>query len=76
MNKPKTEYFTTREDGVMLVVTTPTNNCLIRQIETGSLCDKAIDIGYQDEEGNFHPLKYTYASTDMPIPLPPKEPVF
>jgi hypothetical protein len=67
MNKPKTDYFKTRDDGVIIVVTRPCNGKMIRQIETGSLTDEAHDVGYKGEDGNYYPSMYTYASTEIDI---------
>ena len=54
----KTEYYTTREDGVILDRTYSDAGFMIRQVETGQLYEEAIDprsIGRQYEE------------TDVPI---------
>lgn len=40
----KTKYYKTRNDGVILVVTQTNNNCYIKQVETGALCTRAVDI--------------------------------
>lgn len=67
MDKLKTEYYKTRDDGVIIVVTKATNNCMIRQVETGGLHDEAFDVGYKSEDGNYYPSNYTYISTDIEI---------
>ena len=61
----KTEYYTTRNDGVILVRTYSTENKYIKQVETGLEYDTAIDIGVYDNE--YKPLKYTYIETDKEI---------
>ena len=63
----KTEYFKTRDDGVIIVVTKATNGCMIRQVETGSLQNEAYDVGYLGEDGNYYSSNYTYVSTGIEI---------
>ena len=70
MNKPKTEYYKTRDDGQMIVVTRPTNGCYLLQIETGSLIDEAFDVGYIGEDAQFHPTYFNYVETTTPIKIP------
>lgn len=70
MNKIITEYLKTRDDGVIIVITKATNNCYIIQMETGGLFDEAHDIGYVDEYNQYHPTKYSYALTNIPIKKP------
>ena len=62
--KPITEYYSTRQDGTILVITKPTNNCYLRQVETGQLYGEAIDVGYFGSDNQYHATKYTYESTD------------
>ena len=64
--KPITEFYINRQDGTMLVITKPTNNCYIKQVETGQLYSEAIDVGYFDGK-EYHATKYTYVSTDEVI---------
>ena len=54
----KTEFYMTRPDGVNLYRTYSDQNVMIRQIETRTLYEEAIDI-----EG----APYTYEETDLPI---------
>ncbi len=65
--KPITEFYKTRQDGSILVITKPTNNCYIRQVETGALYSEAIDVGYEVSKDVFAPVKYTYEETDIAI---------
>lgn len=62
----KTEYFNTRDDGVVLVKTYSTENKYIKQLETNLEYDIAIDIGVL-LDGIYKPKKYTYEETDKPI---------
>ena len=59
----KTEYFNTRNDGVILVKTYSTENKYIKQLETNLEYDIAIDIGIL-ENGIYKPKNYTYEETD------------
>ena len=62
----KTEYFNTRNDGVILVKTYSTENKYIKQLETNLEYDIAIDIGIL-ENGIYKPKNYTYEETDNEI---------
>jgi hypothetical protein len=62
----KTEYFKTRDDGVILVKTYSTDNKYIKQLETNLEYDFAIDVGVE-EKGVYKPKKYTYEETDVEI---------
>lgn len=62
----KTEYYTTRNDGVVLVKTYSTENKYIKQVETGLEYDEAIDVGIY-ENGIYKPKNYTYVETDKEI---------
>ena len=62
----KTEYYTTRNDGVILVRTYSTENKYIKQVETGLEYTEAIDVG-QYVNGVYKPLKYNYIETDKEI---------
>ena len=59
----KTEYYSTRTDGVVLVKTYSTENKYIKQLETNLEYDIAIDIGIL-ENGIYKPKNYTYEETD------------
>lgn len=59
----KTEYYSTRTDGVVLVKTYSTENKYIKQLETNLEYDIAIDIG-EVELGIYKPKNYTYEETD------------
>lgn len=59
----KTEYFNTRNDGVILVKTYSTENKYIKQLETNLEYDIAIDVG-EVELGIYKPKNYTYEETD------------
>ena len=59
----KTEYFNTRNDGVVLVKTYSTENKYIKQLETNLEYDIAIDVG-KVELGIYKPKNYTYEETD------------
>lgn len=59
----KTEYFNTRNDGVILVKTYSTENKYIKQLETNLEYDIAIDVG-EVELGIYKPMNYTYEETD------------
>ena len=62
----KTEYFNTRNDGVILVKTYSTENKYIKQLETNLEYDIAIDIGIL-ENGIYKPKNYTYDETSNEI---------
>ena len=55
----KTEYYTTRKDGVVLNRTFSDAGFYIVQNETGIKYSEAVDV---------MPCKYTYTETDEPIP--------
>ena len=59
----KTEYYSTRTDGVILVKTDSTDNKFIKQLETNLEYDIAIDVG-EVELGIYKPKNYTYEETD------------
>lgn len=59
----KTEYYSTRTDGVILVKTYSTENKYIKQLETNIEYDIAIDVGIL-ENGIYKPKNYTYEETD------------
>ena len=59
----KTEYYSTRTDGVVLVKTYSTENKYIKQLETNLEYDIAIDVG-EVELGIYKPKNYTYEETD------------
>ena len=59
----KTEYYSTRTDGVILVKTYSTENKYIKQLETNLEYDIAIDAG-EVEVGIYKPKNYTYEETD------------
>ena len=59
----KTEYFNTRNDGVILVKTYSTENKYIKQLETNLEYDIDIDVG-EVELGIYKPKNYTYEETD------------
>ena len=65
--KPITEYYSTRQDGTILVITKPTNNCYIRQVEASQLYSEAIDVGYFGSDNQYHATKFTYETTDIAI---------
>ena len=62
----KTEYYSTRTDGVILVKTYSTENKYIKQLETNLEYDIAIDVG-EVELGIYKPKNYTYEETDNEI---------
>ena len=62
----KTEYYTTRNDGVLLVKTYSDSNKYIKQAETGLEYDEAIDVGVE-VGGKYYPKNYTYIETDKEI---------
>ena len=51
----------------ILVITKPTNDCYIRQVETNQLYNESTDIGYFGSDKQYHPKKYTYESTEIII---------
>ena len=59
----KTEYYSTRTDGVVLVKTYSTENKYIKQLETNLEYDIAIDVG-EVELGIYKSKNYTYEETD------------
>ena len=59
----KTEYYSTRTDGVILVKTYSTENKYIKQLETNLEYDIAIDVG-EVELGKKKKKNYTYEETD------------
>ena len=67
LTKPITEFYLLRKDGTILVITKPTNNCYIKQVETGQLYSEAIDVGYFGLDKQYHATKYTYESTNILI---------
>lgn len=62
----KTEYYTTRNDGVLLVKSYSTENKYIKQVETGLEYNEAIDIGVY-ENGIYKAKNYTYIETEKEI---------
>ena len=54
----KRELYMTRNDGVKLYRTYSDNNFMIKQIETGSIYQEAIDV---------ESATYTYEETNIPI---------
>ena len=62
----KTEYYSTRTDGVILVKTYSTENKYIKQLETNLEYDIAIDVGVE-ENGIYKAKNYTYEETDNEI---------
>ena len=62
----KTEYYTKRNDGVILVKTYSTENKYIKQNETGLEYNEAIDIGVE-VGGKYYPKNYTYVETEKEI---------
>ena len=62
----KTEYFNTRNDGVILVKTYSTENKYIKQLETNIEYDIAIDVA-KLELGEYKPMHYTYEETSNEI---------
>lgn len=59
----KTEYYMTRSDKEILVKTYSTENKYIKQVETGTNYDMAVDIGIL-ENGVYKPKYYTYTETN------------
>lgn len=64
--KVKTEYYATRNDGVLLVKSYSTENKYIKQVETGLEYNEAIDIGVY-ENGIYKAKNYTYIETEKDI---------
>ena len=62
----KTEYYSTRTDGVILVKTYSTENKYIKQLETNLEYGITIDVG-EVELGIYKPKNYTYEETDNEI---------
>ena len=62
----KTEYYATRNDGVLLVKSYSTRKKYILQNETGLEYDEAIDIGVK-VGGKYYPKNYTYVETEKEI---------
>ena len=62
----KTEYYATRNDGVLLVKSYSTRKKYILQNETGLEYDVAIDVGVY-ENGIYKAKNYTYIETDKEI---------
>ena len=62
----KCEYYTKRNDGVVLVKTYSDANKYIKQNETGMEYDVAIDVA-KLVNGNYIPQKFTYVETDKEI---------
>lgn len=64
----KTEYYSTRTDGVVLVKTYSTENKYIKQLETNLEYDIAIDVGIE-ENNIYKPKFYSYEETDKIIEI-------
>ena len=62
----KTEYYTTRNDGVLLVKTYSDSNKYIKQAETGLEYTDAIDICVEVCDKYYH-KNYTYVETEKEI---------
>ena len=62
----KTEYYSTRQDNVILVKTYSTEKKYIKQIETGLEYDIAIDVGIL-KNGQYKSRLYTYEETNKLI---------
>ena len=62
----KTEYYTTRNDGVLLVKTYSNTNKYIKQNETGIEYTEAIDVGVEVGD-KYYPKNYTYIETEKEI---------
>lgn len=58
------EYYKTRGDDVKLLCIYSDQDLMIRQVETGNIYDKAIDV-----EG----APYTYEETNIPVEVSPEE---
>ena len=59
----KCEYFTTREDGVVLCKTYSTENRMLLQKETGITYFDPIDVA-EEVDGEYRPKFYTYEETE------------
>ena len=64
----KTEYYSTRTDGVVLIKTYSTENKYIKQLETNLEYDIAIDVGIE-ENNIYKPKFYSYEETDKIIEI-------
>ena len=64
----KTEYYSTRIDGVVLVKTYSTENKYIKQLETNLEYNIAIDVGIE-ENNIYKPKFYSYEETDKIIEI-------
>lgn len=64
----KTEYYSKRQDNVILVKTYSTENKYIKQIETGLEYDIAIDVGIL-KNGQYKSRLYTYEETNKLIEI-------
>lgn len=64
----KTEYYSTRTDGVILVKTSSTENKYIKQLETNLEYDIAIDVGIE-ENNIYKPKFYSYEETNKIIEI-------
>ena len=64
----KTEYYSTRTDGVVLVKTYSTENKYIKQLETNLEYDIAIDVGIE-ENNIYKPKFYSYEEIDKIIEI-------
>ena len=64
----KTEYYSIRTDGVVLVKTYSTENKYIKQLETNLEYDIAIDVGIE-ENNIYKPKFYNYEETDKIIEI-------
>ena len=62
----KIEYYTTRNDGVVLVKTYSDSNKYIKQAETGLEYTEAIDVGVKIGD-RYYPKNYTYIETEKEI---------
>ena len=69
----KTDFFKQRQDGVNLVRTYSDTGYVIKQNETGTPYDEAIDVGMLNSDGNWIPVKYTYSETEEKIENNPNE---
>ena len=64
----KTEYYSTRTDGIVLVKTYSTENKYIKQLETNLEYDIAIDVGIE-ENNIYKPKFYSYEEIDKIIEI-------
>ena len=69
----KTDFFKQRQDGVNLVRTYSDTGYIIKQNETDTPYDEAIDVGILNDDGNWVPVKYSYSETDEKIENNPNE---